>query len=179
MSFLFKISRFELLAASIMKAISTLKDKINTHGPIDEKEMENILSFERKTLKWHKTIKRYHIIIIAMYIGLYFSFASLFFSNLFLVSEIIGLLATVVSITGTTLFLIVLSISQYIREVHLQRLNIIYSHVMLLCARHDVEPQFLLESNDNEYREMVELLKALELQRKKDSLSKKIDKGEF
>ena len=174
MKYLFKISRFGLIVASIMKAITTLRKEIESQENISEHDIKKILFYERKTLMWNKAVKRYQIIIISMYVGLYISFASFFLSNIIIFSEIIAYIAALVSITGTTIFIIILTTSQYIKEVHLQRLQIVYSHLMLMCAQYKIEPNFILEDDENEYREMLELLDTLELQRQKEKLSKKI-----
>ncbi|MFT4244472.1 MAG: hypothetical protein ACMXYB_03385 [Candidatus Woesearchaeota archaeon] len=176
MKYFFKISRFGLIVASILKAITTLRERIESQKDISEHDIKKILFYERKTLMWNKTVRRYQIIIVAMYIGLYISFASFFLSNIIIFSDIISYITALVSITGTTIFILILSISQYIKEVHLQRLQIIHSHLMLMCAQYNIEPSFILEDDENEYREMLELLDTLELQRKKEKLIKKIHK---
>lgn len=78
MKYFFKISRFGLIVASILKAITTLRERIESQKDISEHDIKKILFYERKTLMWNKTVRRYQIIIVAMYIGLYISFASFF-----------------------------------------------------------------------------------------------------
>lgn len=168
-----KISRFELLSASIIKIISALKDDENTKINSNEEEIKKILLYERKTLQWRKSIRRLNIVIIAMYIALYFSFASLFVNNLIIVSEIIKILTVLVSVTGTTIFIFILSLSQYAREVHHQRLQLVHSHLMHMCTKYNIEPPFILEKNDNDYKEMIVLLDSLDLEeRRKEKMNK-------
>lgn len=168
-----RFSRFELVSTSIIKIISALKNSNNTQINSNEEEIKKILFYERKTLQWRKSIRRLNIIIISMYVALYFSFASLFVNNIILVSEIISLLTIIVSITGTTIFIFILSLSQYAREIHHQRLQLIHSHLIQMCTKHKIEPPFILEYNDNEYKEMINLLDTLDLEMKREQKMKR------
>lgn len=173
MSFMLKISRFELVSTSIIKIISDLKDEKNTSLNSNEEDMKKIILYERKTLQWRRSIRNLNIVIICMYVALYISFASLFFNNIIIVSEIITLLTVLVSVTGTTIFIFILSLSQYAREVHHQRLQLIHSQLILICAKYKIEPPFIMEENDNEYKEMISLLDNLNLKEKKQRKSRK------
>ncbi|MFP4402675.1 MAG: hypothetical protein ACLFPL_05615 [Candidatus Nanoarchaeia archaeon] len=176
MSFLFKVSRFELLVGSITQALDDLKKKLEDDPDKNEESIKQVLSYKKITRKWHKTIQRYQYITIAMYVGLYFSFTSLFFKDVFLVNEIISFLATIVSVTGTTIFIIVLGIAQYIKELHLQRLNILYAQIMLLCSYNGIKPAFVLEDDNNDYKNILDLLTKLDDEEKASRKSKRMSK---
>lgn len=162
MSWLFKVSKFELILGSIIHKLNALKDELENKNKLDDEIHKKLLLYERKANEWKQTSRRYSYIILTMYIALYCSVASVFFDSFFIIDELFSLLTTIVSITGTTIFIICLAASQYIRDIHYQKLMLLHLEINLLCALHKVEPEFILTLEDeekNEYAKMLELLK--------------------
>ena len=159
MSILFKISKFELINDAIVHAITHLKEKLEDKDKLEDEIHRKILMYKRKAEEWKVTSRRYSYIIFAMYFAIYCSFTSVFFNQLFVLDEIFKLVTQIVSLTGTTIFLICLAAAQYVRDIHYQKLLLLHSQVMHLCSIHKVEPPFMFTSDDdNDYKKMVDLL---------------------
>lgn len=162
MSWLFKISKFELVLGSILNSIEYLKKELDEQEKLTDETHKKLLLYERKATEWKTSSRRYSYLIILMYIALYCSVASVFFNSFFIIDELFSFLTKIVSITGTTIFIICLAAAQYIRDIHYQKLMLLQSQINLICSLNNVEPEFILtldEDNKNEYAKMIELLK--------------------
>ena len=159
MSWFIKISKFELLVTTIENVTNKLQSHLHEIGKLDEKNLKKVFMYKRQTQEWKIACRRYSIIVILMYVSIYCSLASVFFGQIFFLGEVLSFLSKIISVTGTTIFLIVLFIAQYIRELLYQKLLLIHSQIMLECSIYKIKPEFMFDiKENNEYIDMVELL---------------------
>ncbi len=162
MSWLFKVSKFELMLGSIVNSLDFLKNELEKKEELDDLTHRKILLYERKAHEWKTTSRRYSYIIIFMYIALYCSIASVFFNQLLIIDELLSIITKIVSLTGTTIFIISLAAAQYIRDIHYQKLLLLQSQINLMCSLKNIEPEFILtleHEEVNEYENMLKLLR--------------------
>lgn len=173
MSWLFKISKFELILGSILNSIEFLTNELEKKDKLDEVTQRKILLYERKAHEWKTTSRRYSYIIIFMYIALYCSVTSVFFNQLLIIDELLSFISKIVSLTGTTIFIISLAAAQYIRDIHYQKLLLLQSQINLMCSLNNIEPDFILTLEDEEVNEYENMLKLLRKDFKKTRKNKK------
>lgn len=154
------LSKHDLIVNAIKDALGKLETHLEKNGQLTTQFQKKLNNYNRKNEEWKIIYKKYVVIVMILYFFLYCSIASVFLGQIILVGEIVNVVTKLVSITGTTLFLIALAISQYVKEIYNQRLSILHSQVLMLCAINNLEIDFLdIEgNNDNEYNEIMKIL---------------------
>ena len=159
---MFKLSKFELIAGSISNSITVLLEELEKKNKLNDELHKKILLYQRKADEWKITSRRYTYIIFTMYFALYCSVTSVFFNSFFILDDVFSFLTQIVSITGTTIFIITLGLAQYIRDIHYQKLILLQSQINLVCSVNNIEPDFILtleHTNSNDYDEILKLMK--------------------
>lgn len=120
----------------IMSYIHNLKKNIEVKNKTDLEIIEEIEFITKEIIKKVKVYSRFNI---AFYVAIYFSFISFFFGDVFILSEIAILISKVVSVFGTTIFILGIYFSQKIIDLYYQDLNLITAHLISIYSKHQKE----------------------------------------
>jgi len=104
-----------------------------------------------------KRLKTLYLFTNILYFGIYFSFISFFFSDFFLISEISAIVSKGVGFFGTTTLIIVLFLTNNIKELYYQDLNLLSSHLMDIYNKNIPNNKKLFDNN--KYDTFIEFFK--------------------
>ena len=134
LSFFSKLKQKYILLAPtryyrVERYLQMIENKLSLKNEKEKKQADEIRGLiEEKIIK----IKRLNKIIITIYIALYFSFISFFLGDFVFVEEISQIISSIISIFGTTIFIILAFILHRMAELHYQDLNLLSSHLISL-----------------------------------------------
>ena len=101
-----------------------------------------------------KGLKRITAILVVLYIGVYFSFVSFFFQEFYFLEQVGELIRTIISVFGTTVFVIAIFFVNKVRELHYGDLNLLTAHIISIYNNKftilDEEVPRLTNKNDYE-----------------------------
>lgn len=89
-------------------------------------EIKDIINVRIKALRGLNAVQ------IFLYLGIYFSFVSFFFEELPLLEQVGTIIKTLISIFGTTVFLIAIFLVTKTKELYYEDLNLLTSHIIAL-----------------------------------------------
>ena len=138
----------------ILNYMYSLREKITIQNPQDQKNIEEIEEIVEKIINKVKIYARFNI---GLYVAIYFSFVSFFFSDIILLSELATLISRVISVFGTTVFIIGIYFSNKIIELYYQDLNLITAHLISIYTKYQKETfEELPSTASNYYRVFIE-----------------------
>lgn len=105
-----------------------------------------------------KKVKFLFFLNMLFFIGIYFSFFSIFLPGFFKTSEVGTLLTKIIGLFGTTLFIIGIFISNRIQELYYQDLNLLTAHLISLYTKTEKKGK-LVDKARNKYHEFVQFFK--------------------
>jgi len=136
------------------KTLEKIKDFYNRTIPLRYKRVRNYIRFIEENYKLEENVSEKSLKLleeikdkinkkiiqirsvvalnIFFYLGAYFTFVSIFFSDIFLLSEIAILISTLVSIFGTTAFIVGIFLTNRVILAHYEDLNLLATHYMIL-----------------------------------------------
>ncbi|MFW6285921.1 MAG: hypothetical protein ACOC16_02010 [Nanoarchaeota archaeon] len=120
----------------ILHYMYSLKKHIEINNKQDQENIENIEIIINRIIS---KVKIYSRINIILYLAIYFSFISFFFSDIFILSELSILISKIISAFGTTIFIIGIYFSNKIIELYYQDLNLITSHLISIYTKYEKE----------------------------------------
>jgi hypothetical protein len=132
----------------------SLRSHITIKNPKDQRSIEEIEEIVEKIIK---KVRIYSRINIILYFAIYFSFVSFFFSDILLLSDIVTVISRIISLFGTTIFIIAIYFSNKIIELHYQDLNLITAHLISIYTKYQKETfEEMPSSSSNYYRAFIE-----------------------
>ena len=136
----------------VLKYIHDLKENVPIKNQTDKEIVDGIEQLAKNIVKKVKIYARFNL---AMYIAIYFSFISFFFTDIFIISELATIISRVVSVFGTTIFIFAIYFSQKIMELYYQDLSLITSHLIAIYTKHQKENIDELGVHDNYYSAFI------------------------
>ncbi len=139
----------------VLKYIENLESSIKIESKKDEEiiaEINNLIADRVKRLR------RSYVVLGLMYFGIYFSIFSLFFSDVFILSEIADLISKIISFFGTTLFIIGTFLTGKMIELYYQDLNLLTAHLISIFTKNKFKDESLFE-NENNYSHFINFFK--------------------
>lgn len=136
--------------------ISNLEEKIELKNVQDKEIIHEINDLIRLRIK---DLKRSRTISFVFLVGIYFSFVSIFFSDLFLLGLITETIGEIVGFFGTTVFVIGLFITNRFRELYYQDLTLLTSHLISLYSKIGYVDDKMIFDESNMYRTFLSFFK--------------------
>lgn len=132
---------------------------LETHITIDSKKDREVLNEINVLIKDRiNKIRQFNIINGILYFLIYFSFISLFFSDLFILSEFMKLLSKILSFFGTTVFIICVFFINKIIELYYQDLTLLAAHIISLYSDNHTEDEVLFNET-NEFTKFIDFFR--------------------
>lgn len=151
-----KIKNFGLTRLHrIERYLSYLEETTNIKSKNDKKLILDLKELiENKSSK----VKTASVFLVISYIGVYFSFVSFFINDFFLLEEITFIINQIISIFGTTIFLIGIFVFSNLKELYFQDLNLLTAQIISIFTKyHTKEDQHFLEKNN--YQAFIDFYK--------------------
>jgi len=137
----FAITRYERILNYILNLENNVKIKT-------KKEKEFVTEIRTLMDDRIERLKKVYLINNMFYFGIYFSFFSLFFSEIILLSDITSLVGKIVGFFGTTFFLIGVFLTNKFKELYYQDLNLLTSHLIAIYDDNISKKAELFETNN-------------------------------
>ena len=102
----------------------------------NKKDIETTKNIKKIIDKKIKAIKVSYFLIIISYLGIYFSFLSLFIIDILLITKFTQLSPQTVGLMGTALFFITLFISNKLSELYYEDLSLLSSHFIAIYNKY-------------------------------------------
>ena len=144
------LERFSLTKhGRVEKYLASLKENIS----LSKKDKQVVEEIEGIIAAKIKFIRKLTALLIFLYLGVYFSFISFFFKDLFLLEQLGALINMLLSIFGTTLFLVGIFIVTKTRELYYGDLYLLTSHIIAIYNNkftYREQKNAVLDKNDYE-----------------------------
>ncbi len=114
--------------------LKDLDEHIDIKSKKDRKRIDDMILIIDKVIK---RLSRIYTTEIVFYCIIYFSFISYFFSDFFLLSQLAILVSQIISIIGTTIFFIFLFITNKMKNLYYQDMNLLTSHVISIYSKYE------------------------------------------
>lgn len=139
----------------IQNYIDNLEKNIKIENHIDKSHISELrLLIDDRISR----LKKLYLITLTMYIGIYFSFFSLLFSNTVILSEIAHFLNILISFVGTTALIVCIFFINKLREVYYQDLNLLSAHLIsIFNNQKNIDKPLFPDSNS--YNEFITFFK--------------------
>ena len=125
----------------------------------NKKDIETTKNIKKIINEKIKAIKVFHFLIIISYLGIYFSFLSLFIIDILLLIKFTQFSAQTVGLVGTALFFITLFISNKISELYYEDLSLLSSHFIAIYNKYADKNKKSLFSDANKHSLYIKYLK--------------------
>lgn len=161
----------------IKNAIPTRYNRIKTYIQIldknititNQRDKNNVAEIKKLAYELIIKLEKYYKINLALYIAIYFSFISFFFSDIIILSEISLLISKIVGIFGTTIFLIGLFFTNKIIELHYQDLNLLTAHLISIYSKYQKDTiEEILPADQNNYSSFIDFFRKKEEEKPKN-----------
>lgn len=155
-----------------------IKDRANAFGITKYKRIENYIKEVKESFKLTskkdrelvdeieeiievkiKKLKKLYILNKIFYIGIYFSFISVVFSNFYILSDFLNLIGKIFAFFGTTFFIIAIFVVTRLKELLYQDLNLLASHLISTYNQNKMVSDTLFEEEENGYKHFIDFLK--------------------
>lgn len=124
------------------------------------RDRKNVADIKELATNIIKKVKIYYRINVTLYFAIYFSFFSYFLQDFMLFSEIGILIGRIISVFGTTVFIIAVFFSQKIIDLYYQDLNLLTSHLIAIYTKHQKETiEEIMSDKKNIYEVFIEFFK--------------------
>ena len=131
-----------------------LEENVEISSKRDKKNVEDIKEISSSLIK---KVQIYYKINIALYFAIYFSFFSYFLPDFLIFSEIGIIINRVISVAGTTIFIIALFFSQKIIDLYYQDLNLLAAHLISIYTKNQKEYiEEIMNEKKNIYEKFIE-----------------------
>ena len=151
--------KYEFLALTRDKRIVSYIENLESSVKIkSKKDREFIDQIEEIIYERISRIRRLYVLLGIFYFGIYFSLFSLFFSNLFIISEIADVVSKIASFFGTTAFIIGVFVVSRLIELYFQDLNLLTAHLIAVYNSNGLYEEDLFV-NRNQYENFISFFK--------------------
>lgn len=127
-----------------------------------KKDIETVERIEQLVDERLKALNSLYIIIFICYLGIYFSFVSYVFSDVFILTDIAQALSKLFGFFGTTIFVIGLFFSSRLSNLHYQDLNLLSAHLIAIYNKYETENDEILFEGLNQYKPFLDFFKMSE-----------------
>lgn len=112
----------------IEKYLENLEENIS----LSKKDREIVTEINDIINQRIKTIRKLNVILVFLYLGVYFSFVSFFFQEFYLLEQVKNFIRTLISIFGTTIFIVAIYFVQRGKDLAYGDLNLLTSHIIAI-----------------------------------------------
>ncbi len=147
----FNITRF----SRIKRYMKNLENHIKINSKRDKEVLEEINMLVQDRIN---RIRKLYIINSFLYFAIYFSFISLIFSDLFILSEFAQAFSRILSFFGTTGFIIGVFIVNKMIELYYMDLTLLSAHIISLYNKNHTEQEILFDET-NSFNSYIDFFK--------------------
>ncbi|MDA3855303.1 MAG: hypothetical protein PF569_03525 [Candidatus Woesearchaeota archaeon] len=141
----------------IRNYMELLEQNVEISSARDKKNVTDIKDLATNLIK---KVKVYYRINIILYFAIYFSFFSYFLPDFLLFTELGVLISRVISVFGTTVFIIAVFFSQKIIDLYYQDLNLLTAHLIAIYTKHQKETiEEIMSDKKNIYEVFIEFFR--------------------
>ncbi len=140
----------------IQRYLEILGNHVKLKNKSDKKNITDTKVLLDERIKKLKTIYR---ISFFFYFGIYVSFISLFFSDVFIIGEIAKLLSKIVGLMGTTVFIVGIYVCAKIKDLYYQDISLLTAHLIALYNKAGYREEKGFFNDENIYNSFLEYFK--------------------
>ena len=140
----------------ILMYLHNFSEKVEVKDETDIKTLEEIKNLMNERVR---AVRILYFLTNFSYFGIYFSFISIFLSDLIFLSDVNSVLTDIIGFFGTALFVILLFFSQRLSELYYEDLNLLASHAIAIYNNYEMPNGDTIFSEMNNYISFINFFK--------------------
>ncbi len=130
------------------RILNYLEDMKNSYEINNKKDKLILQEIELLIDERIKNLKKVNIINYVCFIGIYFSFFSFFIKDLIFFTEFAILVNSIISITGTTIFLVGIYFCSWLKDLYYEDLSLLSGHAISIYEKNSFKKDNIFENID-------------------------------